>query len=295
VQIALARAYAETAAAAWFYAGQILLTLGDTEERRRYSRPLDHGPTPHPVTRDTSRPTSEIRYGDNDRSPRASHHDERRPARSPLRCDGYTAARRQAIRRRATSRWSERITADIEAWPVAPARSCRAAAMQTKIEAAKIATVAGTAMVIASGRDDHRCADRGRRPLHLVPRRANPVTARKTGSPAGSETSGALVIDEGAARALAPEEPAPGRVFAGRGPLPAWRPVVIQALNGAGDGPRARRLRQGHAERIAGRNSRESPLLAAAAEMIHRDDMVSVDPKSAISNQTAVKPLVSDH
>ena len=72
-QIALARAWAETLQRHGFTAGQILLTLGDTEERRRYLNArstiatlLKLGAIPVINENDTVA-TSEIRYGDNDR------------------------------------------------------------------------------------------------------------------------------------------------------------------------------------------------------------------------------------
>ncbi len=72
-QIALARLYQETFSARDMMAAQILLTLGDTEERRRYlnarntiSALLSLGVVPVVNENDTVA-TSEIRYGDNDR------------------------------------------------------------------------------------------------------------------------------------------------------------------------------------------------------------------------------------
>ena len=72
-QIALARAYAEALGARGIVAGQVLLTLGDTEERRRYLNAretlgtlLKLGAVPIVNENDTVA-TSEIRYGDNDR------------------------------------------------------------------------------------------------------------------------------------------------------------------------------------------------------------------------------------
>ena len=72
-QILLARAYSEELGKHAMEAGQILLTLGDTEERRRYlnaretiSTLLKLGVIPIVNENDTVA-TSEIRYGDNDR------------------------------------------------------------------------------------------------------------------------------------------------------------------------------------------------------------------------------------
>ena len=72
-QIALARAWSESLSTDAIVAGQILLTLGDTEERRRYlnaratiSQLLKMGAVPIINENDTVA-TTEIRYGDNDR------------------------------------------------------------------------------------------------------------------------------------------------------------------------------------------------------------------------------------
>ena len=63
-----------------------------------------------------------------------------------------------------------RITAEIEAMAGEAASDHARGGMRTKIEAGKIATTAGTHMVIASGHVDHPLQrDRSRRPRHLVP------------------------------------------------------------------------------------------------------------------------------
>ena len=72
-QIALASAWSEALGRHGLKSGQILLTLGDTEERRRYlnaratiSKLLELGAVPVINENDTVA-TTEIRYGDNDR------------------------------------------------------------------------------------------------------------------------------------------------------------------------------------------------------------------------------------
>ncbi|MEO0638039.1 MAG: glutamate 5-kinase, partial [Pseudomonadota bacterium] len=72
-QIALARAWSEALGTHEIKAGQVLLTLADTEERRRYLNAratvetlLSHHAVPVINENDTVA-TSEIRYGDNDR------------------------------------------------------------------------------------------------------------------------------------------------------------------------------------------------------------------------------------
>ena len=76
--------------------------------------------------------------------------------------------------------------------------------MRTKIEAARIATSAGTHMVIADGRVAHpiaRIAEGAPCTWFLTP--SNPVAARKVWIGGSLEPKGAITVDAGAARALA--------------------------------------------------------------------------------------------
>ena len=75
--------------------------------------------------------------------------------------------------------------------------------MQTKIEAAKIATGAGTHLIIASGRVDHplRAIAEGARCTWFLAA-GNPVTARKKWIAGSLEPKGTLTIDAGAVAAL---------------------------------------------------------------------------------------------
>ena len=152
--------------------------------------------------------------------------------------------------------------------------------MQTKIEAGKIAAAAGTAMVIAQG---HALAP-------APPRRSagarctwflaetSPVTARKKWISGSVETRGALVVDEGAVKALRGGKsllPAGVRGVEGR----FQRGDAVSILGPTGDeiGRGLVAYDAVDAERIAGRNSREIGTIlgyAGRAEMIHRDDMV---------------------
>ena len=152
----------------------------------------------------------------------------------------------------------ERITPAIEAMAGGAGSELSRGGMRTKIEAGKIATVGGTHMVIADGRREHplkAIADGARCTWFLTP--SNPVTARKTWIAGALEPRGTLVVDAGAARALA----------GGASLLP----VGVRRIEGAfargdavvvSDG--ARELGRGlvaydadEAERIIGRASRE--------------------------------------
>jgi glutamate 5-kinase len=151
--------------------------------------------------------------------------------------------------------------------------------MLTKIEAGKIATTAGTHMVIASGRVQHplrAIGDGASCTWFLTP--ANPVTARKKWIAGSLEPRGALVIDAGAVKAL----------HGGKSLLPAGV-IKVEGGFGRGDavvvrGPDGHEVGRGlvaydaeDAEKIKGRSSGDVLLIlgyTGRTEMIHRDDLV---------------------
>jgi glutamate 5-kinase len=97
----------------------------------------------------------------------------------------------------------ERITPEIEEMAGAAPSELSRGGMQTKIEAAKIATTGGTHMVIGSGLLDHplrAIASAARSTWFLTP--GNPVTSRKKWIAGSLEPKGTLVIDAGAVAAL---------------------------------------------------------------------------------------------
>ena len=176
-QIALARAWSEVLGAHGITAGQVLLTLGDTEERRRYlnaratiDKLLEWRSVPVINENDTVA-TSEIRYGDNDRlAARVATMMSADLLVLLSDVDGLYDKPPGEAGRQAHRRWSRASRRRSRPWRGRAPRRPRAAACVTKIEAGKIATTAGTHMVIASGRVDHPLAGhRGRRALHLVP------------------------------------------------------------------------------------------------------------------------------
>jgi glutamate 5-kinase len=157
-------------------AAQILLTWGDTEERRRYLNAratlatlLKLRAVPVINENDTVA-TSEIRYGDNDRLA------ARVAAMVGADClvllsdiDGlYTEPPANAPHAQHVP-FVPVITPEIEAMAGAAGSELSRGGMKTKIEAGKIATAAGAAMVIASGpRRQPALGHRYRRTLHLV-------------------------------------------------------------------------------------------------------------------------------
>ena len=161
-QIDLAHAYEEAFRARGIVAAQVLLTVGDTEERRRYLNArstmatlLRLGAVPVVNENDTVA-TSEIRYGDNDRLA------ARVASMMSADClvllsdvDGfYTAPPRSRADARRLDEVTD-ITPEIEAMAGDVGSELSRGGMVTKIEAAKIAISAGTHMVIASGKVMH--------------------------------------------------------------------------------------------------------------------------------------------
>ncbi len=285
-QIALARTWSEVLSARGIIAGQILVTLNDTEERRRYlnaretlGRLLAMRAVPVINENDTVA-TTEIRYGDNDRlAARVAAMASADLLVLLSDIDGLYTAPPHLDPSAKLIPVVPRITAEIEAMAGGAASELSRGGMTTKIEAAKITTTGGAHMVIADGRVAHpiaRIAAGADCTWFLSP--SNPVTARKKWIAGSLEPRGTVHIDAGAARAL----------FAGRSLLPAGVTRVEGAfsrgdcvlLRDAGGGEIGRGLAAydaAEAAQLAGRNSRDIEALLGApgrAEMIHRDDMV---------------------
>ena len=284
-QIALARAWSESFDAHGLTTGQILLTLGDTEERRRYLNArstiatlLKLGAIPVINENDTVA-TSEIRYGDNDRlAARVATMMGADLLILLSDVDGFYSAPPASDPGAHLIPLIERITPEIEAMAGSAGSELSRGGMQTKVEAAKIATSAGTNMVIASGKPLHplsRISEGA--PCTWFLAEANPVTARKKWISGRLETRGALVIDAGAVKALrSGKSLLPAGVRRVEGQFQRGDAVSIKGPNGEEVGRGLVAYDLADAERIAGRNSREIAAIvgfAGRAEMIHRDDM----------------------
>ena len=284
-QIALAQAWAEALRTRNIVAAQVLVTLGDTEERRRYlnaratlSTLLAQGAIPVINENDTVA-TSEIRYGDNDRLA------ARVASMMSADClvllsdiDGlYTAPPNQ----KGAEFLSEvkAITPKIEAMAGKPVSGLGSGGMITKIEAGKIALGAGCNMVIASGHEMHplrRIVD-GERCTWFVAE-ASALQSRKRWIAGTLQPIGHLVVDEGAAAALAKGKSLlPAGVKQVMGSFSRGDTVSIVAAAGgeiarglvaydAGDAVRIAGLKSSEIEKVLGFRGRD--------ELIHRDDMV---------------------
>jgi len=284
-QIELARTWAEALGRHDIRAGQILVTLGDTEERRRYlnarstiDKLLEWRAVPVINENDTVA-TNEIRYGDNDRlAARVATMASADLLVLLSDIDGLYDRPPGEGADAKLIRLVPRITAEIEAMAGSAGSELSRGGMRTKIEAGKIATQAGTHMVIASGRIENplRAIAGGRCTWFLTP--ANPVTARKKWIAGSLEPKGTVTIDAGAVAALRRGKSLlPAGVKRVDGTFSRGDAVVIRDGDGSEIGRGLVAYDAEDADRIKGRASADILLILGfegRAAMIHRDDMV---------------------
>ncbi len=285
-QIRLAHAYQETLARHGITVAQVLLTLDDTEERRRHLNArstlgtlLKLGTVPVINENDTVA-TSEIRFGDNDRlAARVAAMISADTLVLLSDIDGlYTGDPRRDPGARHLAEITE-ITPEIEAMAGEAPPGYSSGGMVTKLAAARVALGAGCRMAIADGRrmNPIRAVADGAACSWFIPA-ANPRTARKKWIAGSLKPVGSIVVDAGALAALK----------AGKSLLPAGvtrvegsfdRGDAVRVVDGVG-----REVARGlsaysaaDADRIKGHKSREIEALLGYRgrdEMIHRDDLV---------------------
>ena len=284
-QISLASSYQDIFRQRNRVVAQVLLTLGDTEERRRYlnaRRTMDtllaHKAIPVVNENDTVA-TAEIRYGDNDRlSARVASMMSADVLVLLSDIDGlYTAP--PAIDPTARHIPEVRaITPEIEAMAGDPASELSKGGMRTKIEAAKIAMGGGTSMVITTGETMHPLAaiGAGARCTWFLAS-SDPVAARKRWIAGQLEPAGQVIIDAGAEKALlSGKSLLPAGVRRVEGTFDRGDAVIIRSLDGHELGRGLIAYARADAELIIGKKSSEIEALlghAGRAELIHRDDM----------------------
>jgi glutamate 5-kinase len=285
-QIRLAQAWTQALQAHGITAAQLLLTLDDTEDRRRYLNAratldtlLDFGCVPV-INENDSVATAEIRYGDNDRlAARVAEMVQADLLVLLSDIDGlYTA---DPKRDPAATHIAEvpLLTPEIEATGGEPPPGYSSGGMRTKLAAARIATGAGCAMAIALGHTPHplRALQDGARCTWFLPAPEG-RSARKRWIMGSLKPLGAFVVDAGAARALAGGSsllPAGVRALEGT----FERGDAVDVRNAAG-GLLARGLSaytSADAARIIGHRSEAIEAILGwrgRDELIHRDDLV---------------------
>jgi glutamate 5-kinase len=289
-QIALARTWAEVLSRHGITAGQVLVTLQDTEERRRYlnarstiERLLEWRAVPVINENDTVA-TNEIRYGDNDRlAARVATMAGADLLILLSDVDGLYETPPGTVTPAGMKPklvpLVERITPAIEAMAGSAGSELSRGGMATKIEAGKIATAGGTHMVIACGRVAHPLeAIAGGAPATWFLTPGNPVAARKKWIAGSLEPKGVLTIDAGAVAALrSGRSLLPAGVIRVDGSFARGDAVIIRGPDGAEIGRGLVAYDAEDAQKIRGRPSADIVLILGIegrAEMVHRDHLV---------------------
>lgn len=284
-QIRLAHAYKELLESHGVTVAQVLLTLEDSERRRRYLNAratlealLALAALPVINENDTVA-TAEIRYGDNDRL--AARVAQMAGADCLLLLSDVEGLFTADPNKEPDARFIEevrQITPEIEAMAGSSASDVGSGGMSTKIMAARIAMAAGCHLCIAAGRPEHpvRRIEEGARCTWFVPS-ATPAAARKQWIAGTLRPAGAVIIDAGAQRALhAGKSLLPAGVVSTRGSFE--RGDTVSVLNEEGleiargiiaysdlDANRIKGCQSSRIEAILGFRGRD--------EMIHRDDL----------------------
>ncbi|NOG72392.1 glutamate 5-kinase [Roseicella sp. DB1501] len=285
-QIRLAGAWAAALDSVGLPAAQLLLTLEDSEDRRRYLNAratlgtlLELGCVPVINENDTVA-TAEIRFGDNDRL--AARVAEMTGADALILLSDIDGLYTADPRRDPTAAHLPvvpRLTEEIMAMGGEPPPGYSSGGMRTKLIAARIATGAGCAMAIALGQRDNplRAIETGARCTWFLPTPEG-RTARKRWIAGSLAPLGTLTVDAGAARALARGSSLlPAGVRAVEGSFHRGDPVRVQDEAGH---ELARGLAAYDAEdarRIAGHRSEALEELLGwrgRDEIVHRDDLV---------------------
>ena len=285
-QIRLAHAYQEALARHGITVAQILLTLEDTEDRRRHLNAratlatlLKLGAVPVINENDTVA-TTEIRFGDNDRlAARVAAMIAADALVLLSDIDGLYTADPKLDGEAAHVPEIAELTPEIEAMAGEALPGYSSGGMVTKLAAARIAVGAGCRMAIADGRrlNPLTAITEGARCSWFLPA-GSPRNARKKWVAGALKPVGSLIVDDGALKALA----------GGKSLLPAGV-VAVEGSFDRGDAVRVldragREIARGlsaysasDAQRIMGHKSREIEALLGYRgrdEMIHRDDLV---------------------
>ncbi len=283
-QIRLARAYEEALAPHKITTAQVLLTLEDSTNRRRYlnsratlEQLLKLGAVPVVNENDTIA-TDEIRYGDNDRLAAqitATVGADLLVLLSDV--DGlYTADPRSGGTAEHISEITE-ITAEIEAMAGDVGSGLSKGGMKTKVIAARTATSAGASMVITLGSMPNPLAalEKGGRATWFRPG-TDPARAYKSWI-AAMKPKGAITVDAGAVRALSSGKSLlPAGVTSVIGEFGRGDPVSIVDSEGAQLGIGLARYTGAEVRVISGKRTDEIEAILgypARSALIHRDEM----------------------
>jgi glutamate 5-kinase len=285
-QIRLAHAWKEILEQRDIPVAQVLLTLDDTETRRRYLNArstlntllrLDAVPV---INENDTVATAEIRYGDNDRlAARVAQTISADCVVLLSDVDGlYTADPALDSQAQFVSKVFQ-ITPQIEAMAGGSGTELGTGGMATKLAAARIALNAGCALCIANGHAMHplRRIEEGARCTWFLPS-MSPLSVRKQWIASTLRPAGALAVDAGAVAALSGGKSLlPAGVVKAIGRFERGDTVSVLAPDGSEIARGICAYSDTDAARIMGRKSAEIESILGFRgrdEMIHRDDLV---------------------
>lgn len=283
--VRLAHAYQEALGAHDLTIALVLLTLDDSEDRRRYINArntlttlLRVGAIPLVNENDTVA-TDEIRFGDNDRlGARVAAMVSADTLVLLSDIDGlYTADPRKDATATLIPE-VRHITPAIEAAAGEAPPGYGTGGMVTKLAAAKVAVAAGCRMIIADGKplNPLKRIDGGGPCTWFLPS-ASPQTARKRWIAGSLKPAGTLTVDQGAVAALAVGKSLlPAGVVAVDGCFSKGDAVVVKSPDGRELGRGLCAYAAAETRRLIGHKSSEIEGLLGYRgrdELIHRDDL----------------------
>lgn len=284
--IRLAHAYQEVLAGHAITVAQVLVTLDDSESRRRYINArntletlLRLGAVPLINENDTVA-TDEIRFGDNDRlAARVTDMISADTLVLLSNIDGlYDRDPRQFADARLVPEVVAEITPEILAMSGTSKSFDGSGGMVTKLEAARIAMGSGARMVICDGTRPNPLAaiDAGQPATWFLPD-ANPKTARKRWIAGALKPAGEIIVDDGALKALkSGKSLLPAGVTEVKGRFERGDAVIVRAADGRALGRGISAYSAADARLIMGNKTSEIETVLGYRgrdEMIHRDDL----------------------
>jgi len=285
-QIALVQAWRESLGVHKKSCAQLLLTIDDSENRRRYLNArntletlLEHHVIPVINENDTVA-TAELRFGDNDRlAARVAQMASADALILLSDVDGLYSANPQTDKNARFIDTISAITPDIEAMAGGVGSVVGSGGMVTKIEAAKIALAAGCHMVIAAGKDLHplKAYEESGRGTWFVAS-STPIGARKHWISGAVAPAGVITVDDGAAEALkSGKSLLPAGVKSAEGHFGRGDAVIVKDLAGRELGKGLIAYSSEDTARILGHKSQDIEKILGfkgRSALIHRDDLV---------------------
>jgi len=288
-QILLAHAYQDLLEARGIRIAQVLLTLDDTESRRRYLNARNTLETllrlnVIPVINENDTvATQEIRYGDNDRlGARVAEMTSSDVLVLLSDVDGLYDSDPTHNPQAKLIPVVRELTPEIEALAGASATEFGSGGMITKLAAARICMNAGCATVIASGKRLYplQAIEDGASCTWFIPGRT-PRQARKQWIAGTLVPRGTVTVDEGAEQALrSGSSLLPVGIVEIAGDFQSGDAVTIRSRAGRDIGRGLVAYSSEEARRILGRRSEELPALLGYSgrdELIHRDNLALLD------------------